>query len=247
MYRSLFQVLFLGSCSRFAFLLTFLVQGSAFAEVTKVTIGARARWRMARRSGAQGPYEKLIGTDRVRARSVRSPQQGDRRPRTRRKGSGRQGSFHSRPVRPAARRPGKGNGVLLFEISNRGTKGLLGRFNRAPASNDPTTAAHMGDGFLMREGYTLVWVGWQFDVAPPNLRIEAPAVRRSRPGHGDDDPERRPERRHVERPAGRVRARRSERPDRNPHGPQSVSREGRAAAALHPGASAHPPTTDVPA
>jgi hypothetical protein len=32
----------------------------------------------------------------------------------------------------------------------------------------------MGDGFLMREGYTLVWIGWQFDVAPPNLRVEAP-------------------------------------------------------------------------
>ena len=33
----------------------------------------------------------------------------------------------------------------------------------------------------MREGYTLVWVGWQFDVAPPLLRIEAPAVERHRP------------------------------------------------------------------
>ncbi len=76
----------------------------------------------------------------------------------------------------------RGNGVLLFEISNRGTKGMLGRFNRAPASNDPTTAAQMGDGFLMREGYTLVWVGWQFDVAAPNLRVEAPAVERRRAG-----------------------------------------------------------------
>ena len=60
----------------------------------------------------------------------------------------------------------KGNGALLFEIANRGRKGLLGRFNRgAGASQDPMAAADFGDGFLMKEGYTLVWVGWQFDVA----------------------------------------------------------------------------------
>ena len=28
----------------------------------------------------------------------------------------------------------------------------------------------------MKEGYTLVWVGWQFDVAPPLLRVEAPTA-----------------------------------------------------------------------
>ena len=60
----------------------------------------------------------------------------------------------------------------------------------------------MGDGFLMREGYTLVWVGWQFDVAAPGLRVEAPAVdvagrpapvvHPQRAGDGDD----------AERPAG---------------------------------------------
>src|SRR6185503_14130371 len=49
--------------------------------------------------------------------------------------------------------PDKGNGVLLFEISNRGNKGMLGRFNRARNVDDPTTVEHMGDGFLMREGY----------------------------------------------------------------------------------------------
>jgi hypothetical protein len=37
-------------------------------------------------------------------------------------------------------------------------------------------AADFGDGFLMKEGYTLVWVGWQFDVQSPLVRIEAPAA-----------------------------------------------------------------------
>ena len=78
-------------------------------------------------------------------------------------------------LRPS--RTQKGNGALLFEIANRGRKGLLGRFNRgAGGSQDPTAAADFGDGFLMKEGYTLVWVGWQFDVQPPLVRIEAPAA-----------------------------------------------------------------------
>ena len=59
---------------------------------------------------------------------------------------------------------GRANGVALVEVSNRGRKGLLSGFNRAPAGLDPSTDADLGDGFLMRQGYTLAWVGWQFDV-----------------------------------------------------------------------------------
>ena len=58
----------------------------------------------------------------------------------------------------------RGNGALLLEVGNRGRKGLLSFFNLAEGSYDPETAAHFGDGFLMREGYTLVWVGWQWDT-----------------------------------------------------------------------------------
>jgi hypothetical protein len=70
----------------------------------------------------------------------------------------------------------RGNGTLLFEIANRGRKGILSRFNRAGGSQDPTAAADFGDGFLMKDGYTIVWVGWQFDVEPPMLRVAAPAA-----------------------------------------------------------------------
>lgn len=58
----------------------------------------------------------------------------------------------------------KSNHTVLLEISNRGGKGMLATFNRATGSPDPRTAAQFGDGFLMEQGYTLVWVGWQFDV-----------------------------------------------------------------------------------
>ena len=63
--------------------------------------------------------------------------------------------------------PSRGNGVLFFDVINRGNKLLLGRFNFAAGSVDPTTEAEFGDGFLMREGYTLVAVGWE---PTPNTR-----------------------------------------------------------------------------
>ncbi|HPT27912.1 MAG TPA: hypothetical protein PLZ95_15955, partial [Bryobacteraceae bacterium] len=62
------------------------------------------------------------------------------------------------------RDPAQGNGVLLFEVSNRGGKGLLGRFNAATGSLDPSTPEQFGDLWLMKQGYTLVWLGWQWDL-----------------------------------------------------------------------------------
>ena len=63
------------------------------------------------------------------------------------------------------------NGVLFFDVVNRGNKALLSTFNHAAGSLDPATEAHFGNGLLMREGYTLVAVGWQFDVPKQKNRI----------------------------------------------------------------------------
>ena len=60
--------------------------------------------------------------------------------------------------------PAKGNGSIFMEISNRGGKAMISRLNQAERSIDPTEPAHFGDGFLLNRGFTLVWVGWQFDV-----------------------------------------------------------------------------------
>src|SRR5215471_17008879 len=73
-------------------------------------------------------------------------------------------------LRPADR--SKGNGVLFFNIINRGNKGGLTLFNAdVPANvlnnNNLTTA---GDGFLQRQGYTMIWFGWQPDVLAGNNR-----------------------------------------------------------------------------
>ena len=57
-----------------------------------------------------------------------------------------------------------GNGTLLVEAPNRGGMGALSMYNRAKGSTNPTDAEHFGDGYLMREGYSIAWIGWQHDV-----------------------------------------------------------------------------------
>ena len=58
----------------------------------------------------------------------------------------------------------RGNGRLLYDVNNRGNKTALRAFNDAPAGNDPQTLASAGNGFLMRQGFTIVWSGWQGDL-----------------------------------------------------------------------------------
>ncbi len=60
--------------------------------------------------------------------------------------------------------PRRGNGRLFYEVGNRGGKAMLVTFQKATGSPDPTSAAEFGDGALMRQGFTLLWMGWQWDV-----------------------------------------------------------------------------------
>jgi hypothetical protein len=76
----------------------------------------------------------------------------------------------------------RGNGTVFYNVVNRGRKGALTVFNLASGSNKPEKAAHFGDGFLLREGYTIAACGWQADVPPhaedtPHLlTLDAPKV-----------------------------------------------------------------------
>ena len=62
----------------------------------------------------------------------------------------------------------KGNQAVLFEVSNRGGRGILSLVNGREGE--------FGDGFLMRQGYTIAWVGWEFDLSSQgeHLRLSAP-------------------------------------------------------------------------
>ena len=82
-------------------------------------------------------------------------------------------------LRPVDR--AKGNHRIFFEINNRGNNFSFGLLNNASAAvvNDPTTAVEVGNGFLMRQGYTIVLSGWDAGVAPGGGRqtISVPVAR----------------------------------------------------------------------
>ncbi|MGE5820319.1 MAG: alpha/beta hydrolase domain-containing protein, partial [Deltaproteobacteria bacterium] len=60
----------------------------------------------------------------------------------------------------------RGNGKLFFDAPNRGGKRIVAFLNDAPQSNDPSSLADAGNGFLMRQGYAIAWCGWQGDLIP---------------------------------------------------------------------------------
>lgn len=121
--------------------------------------------------GAAGPYERLKGRARFAVDPKAPAQAGivdlDKAP------VDAQDLVHFsadisilKPVDAA-----RGNGRLFFDWGNRGNIRCLQFFNDAPGSNDPRTAAHAGNGFMLRRGYTLAWCGWQADLLPGDHRF----------------------------------------------------------------------------
>lgn len=72
----------------------------------------------------------------------------------------------------------KCNGSLLLEVPNRGNRVAQRSFNRAPFELMPTDDIDPGDGFLMRHGWTVAFVGWQWDMPEcvERLGLRAPMV-----------------------------------------------------------------------
>ncbi|MEJ1974954.1 MAG: alpha/beta hydrolase domain-containing protein [Acetobacteraceae bacterium] len=71
-----------------------------------------------------------------------------------------------------------GNRVLLFEVNNRGNKLALNAFDESVPGGvaDRNALSGPGDGWLMRQGYTLVWWGWEMDDRVGMGRVLMPPV-----------------------------------------------------------------------
>ena len=69
----------------------------------------------------------------------------------------------------------RGNRRLLYQVANRGRIGAV-PFNFAPTPAVLSDSIDPGDGFLMRNGWSVLWVGWQWDVVrrPGYLGLVAP-------------------------------------------------------------------------
>jgi hypothetical protein len=139
----------------------------AAARVVRIEIVWRGPAYDGRRFGAVGQYEKIVG------RAYGEVDPNDRRnalindiglaPRNARGMVEYVATFTLlRPMDAS-----KGNGVLLHDMVNRGNKLNLLTFNRTCATGGGACDLEgAGDGFLFREGYTVLWSGWQGDVAP---------------------------------------------------------------------------------
>lgn len=146
-----------------------LLAPAARADVSSVEITARGPVEDGRAFGAAGSYELIEGRITF-AFDPADPRNQvvvnlDRAP------AGADGLVEAtadlRILAPAD--PRRGNGVALVDIANRGRMTALG-FNRG--GRGP-----YGDGFLMKEGYTVVWVGWEFDVPEGRpIRFSVPSV-----------------------------------------------------------------------
>jgi hypothetical protein len=77
--------------------------------------------------------------------------------------------------------PRRGNHRLLFDVVNRGNRLALAAFNRVPRPINPNAPTDPGDGFLMRQGYTVAWCGWQHDVpaTPGLMRVTVPEAQQA--------------------------------------------------------------------
>ena len=60
--------------------------------------------------------------------------------------------------------PKRGNHRIFYDVHNRGNKLALATFNGSKFNNTPITLADAGNGFLMRQGYSVLWTGWNGDV-----------------------------------------------------------------------------------
>jgi hypothetical protein len=77
-------------------------------------------------------------------------------------------------VRP--KDPSKGNGALLLEVPNRGRARIIGIVDGGSFD----LANDAGDAWLLRNGYTVVSLGWQWDATGPDaLRFFAPVAKES--------------------------------------------------------------------
>ena len=153
-----------------------VLAGIASAEVERIEITSRSVFAEGMEFGEVGPYEKIRGTlfyavDPDNAANAAivdldlAPRGADGKVRF-------QGDFILlKPVDLA-----KGNDRLLYDVNNRGNLYMLRHINGGNRTNDPSSAEDAGNGFLMRQGYSLLWSAWNWDVrdGENRLQIELP-------------------------------------------------------------------------
>ncbi|MFY9583316.1 MAG: hypothetical protein WAR21_02350 [Candidatus Acidiferrales bacterium] len=144
------------------------------ARVTHVEIASRADVLDVKPFGETGPYERITGrvhfavpvanihnrpiVDLVNAVNLQNSEV----------------EFSADFVAFRPKDAAKGNGTLLLENPNRGHSRILSLVD----GGDEDLTHSAGDGWLLRNGFTVVALGWQWDAVGPNaLRLYAPVAK----------------------------------------------------------------------
>ena len=155
------------------------VSNCAFAEVTRIEVTKRQPFADGRAYGTAGAYERVGGRFHGEIDPKDPVTAGitdiDKAPVNARGKVEYSADFDIlKPVDLS-----RGNGTMLYDVVNRGSKLALALFNDAPQSDDPASLGDGGNGFLMRYGFTIAWSGWEAGLreAAHRLHIEVPAAR----------------------------------------------------------------------
>src|SRR5437763_1861006 len=155
-----------------------LTASTVDARVVRLRIERREPVLSGRSFGAAGGYEKLVGkVDFALDPNLPANEMIVDLKLAPRNASGEvEASADFYLLKPVDAR--RGNGRLFYEVGNRGGKSILQTFQKATGSPDPTTPAEFGDGALMREGFSLLWMGWQWDVPqrPGTMGMDMPVA-----------------------------------------------------------------------
>lgn len=139
--------------------------------VSELAITRRGPYAEGRAFGARGPYERIEGTIRfaVAPEATANAAIVDLAYAPRDAAGLVRFAADFSLLRPAD--PALGARRLLFEVVNRGRRLAPRHLNAAPPELAPTAAIDPGDGLLLREGWTLAWCGWQWDIAPSDVLL----------------------------------------------------------------------------
>jgi len=158
----------------FAVIALALCVSTAHAKLTRLEIDKREIVANGQSFGDAGPYEKLSG------RAYFEIEPGHKRNkvitdvnRTELNGNGRV-EFSAEMVILKPANLAKSSETLFFAVNNRGRKITFGRMHDTPSTvnqNNPMSPDDFGNGFLMRRGYVLAWVGWGADIASGDNRL----------------------------------------------------------------------------
>ncbi len=155
-------------------LFSFFYATSLHARVTRVEVASRTAVLGGRSFGAAGPYERITGRVYF-SLPVASPHNRaivDLDKAVNLHDGEVEFSSDFIALRPAD--PARSNGTLILEVPNRGRSRLLALVD----GGDWNAAGDAGDAWLLRNGFSFVSLGWQWDAEMPgSLRFYAPVAK----------------------------------------------------------------------